>query len=71
MAGLAEPLATYYWRVLMAAPGVFTACQRKFKRTAKCSQDTALRDIGELVTKGMLRKAEGGGRSTRYELIAI
>ena len=35
---------------------------------AKCSADTALRDINELVALGVLRKAAGGGRSTAYEL---
>ena len=36
---------------------------------AKCSADTALRDINELVRAGVLRRAEGGGRSTAYELM--
>ncbi len=35
----------------------------------KCSTDTALRDINELLAHGVLRKLEGGGRSTGYELI--
>ncbi|MGH6837469.1 MAG: Fic family protein [Methylocella sp.] len=34
----------------------------------KCSPDTALRDISELVALGILRKAPGGGRSTSYSL---
>jgi Fic family protein len=34
----------------------------------KCSQDTALRDIGDLVEREILRKEEGGGRSTSYAL---
>lgn len=34
----------------------------------KCSTDTALRDINELLTYGVLRKADAGGRSTSYEL---
>lgn len=29
---------------------------------------TALRDIGDLLTRGILRKSQGGGRSTSYEL---
>jgi Fic family protein len=35
---------------------------------AKCSSDTALRDINELLAHGLLRKTEAGGRSTSYEL---
>ena len=35
---------------------------------AKCSADTALRDITDLIERGVLRKAEGGGRSTAYVL---
>jgi Fic family protein len=40
----------------------------KWAAMAKCSADTALRDINELVTWGVLRKAPGGGRSTAYQL---
>lgn len=40
----------------------------KWAAIAKCSADTALRDINELVALGMLRRAAGGGRSTGYEL---
>ncbi|WP_265499670.1 hypothetical protein [Paracoccus beibuensis] len=36
---------------------------------AKCSQDTANRDIATLLDLGLLRKGEGGGRSTHYELV--
>ncbi len=35
----------------------------------KCSADTALRDINDLLARGMLRRLEGGGRSTGYELV--
>ena len=35
---------------------------------AKCSADTALRDINELIAHGVLRKSAAGGRSTSYEL---
>jgi Fic family protein len=34
----------------------------------KCSPDTALRDIADLVQRRLLRKDEGGGRSTSYSL---
>ena len=40
----------------------------KWAAMAGCSPDTALRDIGELVALGLLRRADGGGRSTSYEL---
>ncbi|HEY4084247.1 MAG TPA: Fic family protein [Burkholderiaceae bacterium] len=41
----------------------------KWAAIAKCSADTALRDINELVSLGVLRRAQGGGRSTAYEVI--
>lgn len=40
----------------------------KWAAIAKCSSDTALRDITDLLTRGVLRKAAAGGRSTSYEL---
>ena len=40
----------------------------KWAAIAKCSPDTALRDINELLARGVLRKSEAGGRSTNYEL---
>ena len=40
----------------------------KWAAIAKCSTDTALRDINDLLARGVLRKLEGGGRSTGYEL---
>ena len=40
----------------------------KWAAIAKCSTDTALRDISDLLAHGVLRKLEGGGRSTGYEL---
>ncbi|WP_028216407.1 Fic family protein [Paraburkholderia oxyphila] len=43
----------------------------KWAAIAKCSSDTALRDINDLLARGVLRKAEGGGRSTSYELNAL
>jgi Fic family protein len=35
----------------------------------KCSADTALRDINDLLARGVLRRLEGGGRSTGYVLV--
>jgi Fic family protein len=40
----------------------------KWAAIAKCSPDTALRDISELLERGVLRKSKAGGRSTSYEL---
>ncbi|MBS0346651.1 MAG: Fic family protein [Proteobacteria bacterium] len=40
----------------------------KWAAIAKCSADTALRDINDLLARGGLRKMAGGGRSTGYEL---
>ena len=40
----------------------------KWAAIAKCSPDTALRDIAELVSLGVLHKTNAGGRSTSYAL---
>lgn len=40
----------------------------KWAKMAKCSSDTALRDITDLVEKNILQKEHQGGRSTNYEL---
>ena len=41
----------------------------KWAQLAKCSQDTALRDILDLIEQGALAKDLGGGRSTSYSLV--
>jgi Fic family protein len=41
----------------------------KWAKLAKCSQDTAYRDILDLIERGALRKDPGGGRSTSYSLV--
>jgi Fic family protein len=41
----------------------------KWAKINKCSQDTALRDIQDLIGKGILVKSNLGGRSTNYELV--
>lgn len=43
----------------------------KYGKIAKCSEDTALRDIQSLITRGILTQNEGGGRSTSYSLAEI
>ena len=40
----------------------------KWAAIANCSPDTALRDITDLLARGVLRKSDAGGRSTSYEL---
>jgi Fic family protein len=41
----------------------------KYAKLAKCSEDTALRDIKILIDRGVLIQDEGGGRSTSYRLV--
>ncbi|MEI7596149.1 MAG: Fic family protein [Bacteroidota bacterium] len=40
----------------------------KWAKIAKCSKDTAIRDINDLINKNVLQKESAGGRSTTYEL---
>jgi Fic family protein len=41
----------------------------KWAKITKCSQDTAIRDIQDLMNKAILQKEAAGGRSTNYELL--
>jgi len=41
----------------------------KWAKMAKCSKDSAVRDINELIDLGILTKEAAGGRSTNYELV--
>lgn len=41
----------------------------KWTAIGKCSADTALREINALLARGVLRRLEGGGRSTGYLLV--
>ncbi len=41
----------------------------KYARMANCSTDTALRDIQDLVARGILVRNAAGGRSTSYRLV--
>ena len=43
----------------------------KWAKINKCSQDTALRDIQDLIEKKVLVKSNSGGRSTNYTLVNI
>jgi len=41
----------------------------KWAKLTKTSQDTAARDIDDLIKKGVLIRGPAGGRSTSYELV--
>jgi Fic family protein len=43
----------------------------KWAKMTKCSNDTALRDIQDLIKKGILKKELAGGRSTNYEMVLL
>jgi len=43
----------------------------KWAKIAKCSKDTAIRDINDLIAKEVLQKESAGGRSTHYILVDI
>jgi len=43
----------------------------KWAKITKCSTDTALRDINDLIEKGILIKGEAGGRSAEYRFIEM
>ena len=43
----------------------------KWAGIEKCSQDTALRDITDLVNRDILEKQAAGGRSTSYSLVEV
>ena len=53
-------------RILDGFDGKLTSS--KWAKIAKCSKDTAIRDINDLIDKGILQKESAGGRSTNYEL---
>jgi len=53
-------------KILDGFDGALTSS--KWAKISKCSADTALRDIQDLINKGILKKSAGGGRSTSYEL---
>ena len=54
-------------RLLEGFDGKLTSS--KWAKIAKCSQDTAHRDIKDLIERGALQKDPGGGRSTSYSLV--
>lgn len=56
-------------RLLDGSDGKLTSS--KWAKLAKCSKDSAVRDINDLIDKGILQKEAAGGRSTNYELIGM
>jgi Fic family protein len=56
-------------RLLNGFEGKLTSS--KWAILARCSQDTALRDIDDLVKRGILVKEAAGGRSTSYVLVDV
>ena len=54
-------------RVLDGMDGHLT--NAKWASMAQCSADTALRDINDLLARGVLHRLEGGGRNTAYGLV--
>lgn len=61
-----ERQAKLLGRLLDGFEGKLTSS--KWAAIAKCSPDTALRDINDLVARGVLIKMDAGGRSTSYQL---
>lgn len=53
-------------RLLNGFKGFLTTS--KYAKLAKCSADTALRDIRDMLDRGILVQNPGGGRSTSYRL---
>jgi Fic family protein len=43
----------------------------KWAKIAHCSKDTAIRDINDLIAKGILQKEDSGGRNTSYRIAAL
>ena len=56
-------------RLLHGLEGKLTSS--KWAKLENMSPDTALRDINDLVARGILKRDEGGGRSTGYLLADI
>jgi Fic family protein len=67
--GLSDRQRKVLARVLNRFEGKLTV--RKWAKLAQTSHDTANRDIGDLVEKGMLVRSPGGGRNTSYELAPL
>lgn len=66
---LNERQRTMINRLLDGFEGKLTSS--KWAAMMKTSQDTASRDIDDLITKGILTRDAAGGRSTSYSLVAM
>jgi Fic family protein len=56
-------------RMLNGIEGKMTSS--KWAKMAKCSKETAIRDIQDVIEKGILLKEAAGGRSTSYILVKL
>ena len=58
-------------RMLDAGPGEFVGglTTRKYVSLGSTSRATAFREISDMVEKGLLRQASGGGRSVHYDIL--
>jgi len=56
-------------RLLDCIEGKMTSS--KWATMAKCSQETASRDIQDLVSRHILKKSASSGRSTSYDLVLM
>lgn len=61
-----KAFSPHYFRKLF---GKRKLVSTKFAKIAKYSQDTALRNIQDLLKKGILFKLSEGGRSTAYDVV--
>ncbi len=66
-----EPLNERQTKVLNRVKDNFEGnlTSSKWAKIAKCSRDSAGRDIKNLIERGALRKDPGGGRSTSYSIV--
>lgn len=65
--GVNERQRTVLNRLLDGFEGKLTSS--KYAKLVKCSSDTALRDINDLVDRGILLRNPGGGRSVSYRIV--
>ena len=64
-----SPFLEWFNRLLDGFEGKLTSS--KWAKLTRCSQDSAHRDIVDLVERGILAKDAAGGRSTSYSLRAV
>ena len=65
-----QPVSARQRKVINRLLGDFSGflTTSKYAKIAKCSSDTALRDVQELLRRGILVQGTAGGRSTSYRL---